>query len=326
MSELEITAAMGKEKSSTRVLYEELRLMLKDTPEALWRLKKLCRKRDTHYMLVNDHIGDVVITLGYLRAYKKEKAIKHLTLVIAEKFKEYAGYYSDDYDQLITISSNELVRICLSNLTRYGLYRVKKEFPNVTLINPADAALLGFDYFKNYQNITLLEMIRQGCLQLSVDADFRAFNSKYIDKNAENIGKKQAVISLDARTVTETSVELYEKLIPGLTDMGYEVFTNTYEDNKCLPGTRPLSVSLCELIQMMDGGLFIGKRSGLHDVLMCQDCDVIAIYPRNYKRRSLFTLSSMPGTKARFLEVEQSDDLLMDSKKIFDFIKKEGYQ
>ncbi len=312
---------MDSSKSQLRLFYEEVRLLTKDTIEAVMRLKRICANSKTHYVFVNDHIGDVIISLGYLNAFRNSKDIEHITLVVTSKYKELVSVYSDVYEAVICIEPRYLYRIFLLNLTRFGELYIRKKHPNVTFVNPADSAVLGFDYLKHYPEMNLEKMIKFGCLELSNDAEFLPPTRKNALVNLDKHNRQRVLISLDSRTVEVGQVELYEKLICELEEREFEVYTNTEYKDDCLGGSKPFYGSLSETRELLQDGVLIGVRSGLHDLAMYQDCKVVAIYPKDNKFGSLFDLGMLPKTRASYLEVNQSENINSDCKAILDFIK-----
>lgn len=311
---------MRKNMIPAQIMYEDVRLNTKDSIEAIYRLKKICTNKDTHYILINDHIGDVIISLGYLNAYRQKKRIKHLTIVICEKYKELLEHYTDDFDEVIYIPQFDLYRIFLLGLTRFGLLYIQDKYPNVTFVNPADSAILGFEYFSKYPNVHLAEMIKHGCLELGVGALFKPLPE--VDKVSKDINKKKkALISIATRTVEIGQTDLYKEIVSELLSMGYEVFTNSDDEGECITGTSPFYGSLNEIREHFLDGILIGTRSGLHDLFLYQHCKVVAVYPRNYRYKTLFALDSLPDIKAECFEIELSEDVNSDCEAIIRFIK-----
>lgn len=311
---------MRKNMIPAKVMYEDVRLNTKDSIEAIYRLRKICTNRETHYIFINDHIGDVIISLGYLNAYRLEKGIKHLTIVIGGKYKELLEHYTDDFNEVIYIPQYDLYRIFLLGLTRFGLKYIQDKYPNVTFINPADSAVLGFEYFSRYPNVHLVEMIKHGCLELDDGALFKPLPEVSKVSKDRNI-KKKALISIATRTVAPGQADLYKKIVSELLGMGYEVYTNSENESECITGTSSFYGSLNEIRDCFSEGILIGTRCGLHDLFLYQNCKVVAVYPRNYRYKALFALDSLPDIKAECFEIEQSEDVNSDCEAIIQFIK-----
>lgn len=311
---------MDFSKSTSKVLYEEVRLLAKDSLEAISRLKRICIDCETQYVFINDHIGDVVISLGYLSAFKESNNINHLTIITTEKYSDYVKNYSDVIDEMIFIESYELYRIFLLNSTRYGHYYILKRYTNVTFVNPADLSLLGFNYFKRFPELTLEKLIRYGAFSLNTESTFISINEKR--KRNQNVSfNKRVLFSTTARTEVGDITVLCEKLVPYFLKRGYEVYTNTKDEGKTIKGTNPLLLGLDEICDYFSGGIFIGIRSGLHDLLAYYECKMIALYFSDEKSISFFSIGMLPNITSKFLEFIPSEDYQGDCNKIISFIE-----
>ena len=317
-------SVMETNKTKRRILYEEIRLLTKDSFEAIRRLKKICSSKNEHYIFINDHIGDVVIALGYLKAFRKKNKLKHITLVITEKYRGLIRNYATDFENAKYVDSYELYRIFLLNLTRYGHFYLRKEYPNVTFVNPADLSLLGFDYFNRFPDLSLEKVIKYGDLGLSIDSEFIPPNS-YIKSSKEFIYNKRVLFSLNARTVTGNITKLCENLVPSLQDAGYELFTNTEKECDCIYGTKPIFLKLEDIGEFISGGTFIGIRSGLHDLLAFYKCSLIAIYNSCEENISFFSIPMLKGSTDKVLEMVCTSNIQEDCRKITDFIGKANW-
>lgn len=306
-------------KSPGRLFYEELRLLTKDTFEAIQRLNKICTVRNTHYVFINDHIGDMIISLGYLRAYRDKMQLGNVTIVITEKYAKLAEYYAADYDEIKLIPQYDLYRIFLLNGTTFGQKFLIKKYSNVLFINPADSARLGFDYLKCFPDMTLEKMIKYGCYCLDDKAVFKPLLQ--IDIRKSQSKQKRALLLLEARTVDLGTASVLEAIVPELRRLGYQIYTNTRDKNSCIQYTTPIYLGLSELRDFINDGVLIGVRSGLHDLLQYQGCKVIAMYPYEYDYGNLFSLQMMPETRSDNLEVYLTGDDVVDCKKIIDFIR-----
>lgn len=312
------------EKSRGRVLYEEARLLLKDTAESIGRIKKIANRNDTHYILVNDHIGDVIIVLGYLKAFREQHGISRLALVVHDKFRGLSEKYSDYYEELILKDTTSLYRAFLIGATRYGEFVLNESFPKVTIINPADSLLSGFGYARRFPDLNLVSMIKYGCLKLDRESVFVPI-STICDKQATEETPKRAVFSIDSRTVIGNTKKICEHLVPWFVKQGYDLYTNTEDSSNCIEGTKPIFLKLEELGAFIQNGVFIGPRSGIHDLLAYYDCMTIAFYFPEGNDQTLFPLTSLPCTKGKFIEIETSSDYKKDCSEIIDFFEGKKY-
>jgi len=296
-------------KPTSRILYEEMRLLTKDTFEAASRLKKICVNSDTHYVFINDHIGDVVITMGYLNAFREKRKLSHVTIVVTSKFQKIIEQYIDDYDEAIYLNSFVIYRIFLLNQTRYGQYVLGSEYPNVTFVNPADELLRGFEYAKLYPDISLMSMIKYGCFGLDIEAEFIPISKLNLQLPSSEVLEKRVVFSNDSRTVVGESKELYSLLAKYFIEEGFSVYTNTEDFSQIVEGSKQIFFGLEKLGDFINGGIFIGTRCGLHDLLSYYDCTLIALYFPNRYGTKLFSLNSLPCIRAKHFEIEISKDV-----------------
>ena len=311
---------MAYSKSTSRILYEEMRLLTKDSFEAISRLKKVCVDLGTHYVFINDHIGDVIITMGYLRAFREQKKLKHVTIVVTDKFRKIIERYIDDYDTAIYLDSFVLYRIFLLNQTRYGQCVLRSDYPNVTFINPADELLRGFEYTKLYPDISLMSMIKYGCFELDKGAEFVPISNWIEQLPSSEVNEKRIIFSNDSRTVIGEAKELYRLLAKCFIEKGFSIYTNTEDESQIVEGSKQIFLGLDKLGDFLNGGIFIGTRSGLHDLLSYYDCTLIALYFPNRYSKKLFSLESLPCIKAKYFEIEISKDVQEDFYKIKNYI------
>ncbi len=305
-----------------KVLYTETRLLLKDTPEAVRKLKRIVRSKDYHYVIVNDHIGDVVITLGFLDAFRKKRGIKKLALVVEKKFERIVQNYSEYFEKLITVDGAFFKRLSLLGASRYGNWILYFRYSNVTLLNPADEMMHGFDYFWRFPEVNLASTIKYGCFKLNQDDLFvNRFGKRVEDKGLDEAQKKKVLLLVDTRTVNIDIKAFYSRLVPRLTELGYEIYTNTDEDKNVVSGTKKVFMDLSRIPDFLKDGILIGPRNGLHDLFMYYDCKVIAIYPGNNAVSRFFSLKALPGTRADSLELFLADEDSDNISSVTAFVK-----
>ena len=310
---------MTTNKTNLRALYEDARLLLKDTPESIIRLNNCCRNQRTHYVLINDHIGDVVVALGYLKAFRDKYSISSLTLVIHKKYESFARRYAKYIDELILLEQRDLYRLFLIGATRYGEWVLKNSFPNVTIINPADSFLGGFDYAKRYPEITLTDMIKYGCLGLERNAEFISPSQGQSGKNDE----KNVLFTTSARTLDCDVMDVCNKIAPILVNNGYRLYTNTSDSSVIVNRSKKVFFDIEEIADFISDGIVIGPRSGIHDLSMYCSCTTIAIYPQASTEKSLFVLSALPDANSNYYELDQSQDVQKDCERILEYLRGE---
>lgn len=91
---------------------------------------------------------------------------------------------------------------------------------------------------------------------------------------------KAVIFSPYAKSVTALPETLWENLVAGYGEKGYQCFTNVAGEEKALPGTEPISPKISEIQSAAEeAGTFIGIRSGICDVLKEAACRKVALYP-----------------------------------------------
>ena len=97
----------------------------------------------------------------------------------------------------------------------------------------------------------------------------------------EQIERGNAVLfSPYAKSVTALPDPLWEQIVDGYLQRGYQCFTNVAGDERPLAGTQPISPKIAEIQSLAEyAGTFVGIRSGICDVLKYAKCKKAALYP-----------------------------------------------
>ena len=147
-------------KAAIKVAYSNAHYSLYEIPKGILKCQKKLNNKDTHYVVICDHIGDFLITMGYMKAYREKNHIKHITICTTQKMLSLLKCYIHFYDEYMTLDSEELYEILKVGSTRFGC-RVLRKMPNITLVNPGNAFVLEyFEYidFQMYRFMTALNM------------------------------------------------------------------------------------------------------------------------------------------------------------------------
>lgn len=282
-----------------------------EAPNAAYKCMKTFNNTDTHYFIICDHIGDFLISMGYLKAYRKRNNLNHVTVCVTKKFIGLLNAYKDSWDAYKIVNKKDLYKIQTLEETVFGI-RTLNKLGNITIVNPGSAFVKeNFEYIKAFPNVSFSDCIKYGNLKLSEDDEFSSPNiSTVINESADIMHKEKiAIICPEARFMRlEQSEELYEQICNILLKHDYKVFTNTVDDGKVLKGTTKFTGGFndfCSLVR--NNGIVIGARSGLLDLAAYLDCKIIAIYP-NSNYYNFFDLNALPGKKSngivQFLEYD----------------------
>lgn len=304
-------------KAAIKVAYYNARYSLYEIPKGILKCQKRLNNKDTHYVVICDHIGDFLITMGYMKAYRERNHIKHITICTTQKMLSLLKCYVYFYDEYMTLSSEELYEILKVGSTRFGC-RALRKMPNITLVNPGNAFVLEyFEYIKRFPNVSLHDCIKYGSLCLDKECEF-IFPELRL--HARQRYEKSILLCPDAQFLRNNHT-FVRKITKELKKDNYRIYTNTpFHEDKVIEGTEKKILSLMEACDFVfNGGIVIGIRSGLFDLLSYVPGKIIAIYP-DEEYFSLFNLYSLPNTKADVLQVFEKEDEEKTMDKIKRFI------
>ena len=306
-------------KAAIKVAYYNARYSLYEIPKGILKCRKKLNNKNTHYVVICDHIGDFLISMGYMKAYREKNNIKHITICTTEKMIPLLKCYTCFFDEYKILGSMELYEILKIGSTKFGC-RALLKMPNITLVNPGNAFVLEyFEYIKRFPNVSLHDCVKYGSLRLDKDSEFVL---PKLALHAEKRYEKTVLMCPDAQFIKEEkSKKIIRKIVKELKKQGYFIYTNTpFPENKALDGTEGKQMSLMEVCEFVfNGGIVIGIRSGLFDLLAYVSGKIITIYP-DEEYFSLFDLYSLPKTKADILQIFEREDEKDTMDKIKNFI------
>lgn len=287
----------------------------------------LLRNRSTHYVVICDHIGDFLITMGYLEAYRKEKELKHITICTTQKFVPFLLDNKFLFDDNLVLNSKRLYRILMLSSTNFGDHIVKK-LGNLTIINPTNAFTEeGFVYLARFPHVTFGDCIKYGCLELQKDSEHRPLVIKTEQLVSPEVYPKGRTVLLCpfARTTKLNAMPLFAVIAEKLIAEGFIVLTNiAIESDPVVAGTVGIHCSLHEVFQLVEhGGFVVGTRSGILDWLMYAECKMVAIYSEADIYFDFFDLLSLPQTKADVMQFRQQSYGVENVNNIISFFTEE---
>lgn len=284
------------------------------------------REKKTHYIIVNDHIGDFILTMGYLDAFRKYHGYTHITLCITDKFTSLLYAYEKDIgpDAVKVLSRNKLY--CLLNLgsTHFGSYLIE-QIKKMTLINPANQFNgNNFRAAARYPNLTFCDCIRYGDMRLPegvllLPPDFSRLRQSLEMKESIGVQKGRTVLLVPkARSVDRVPTAFFESLVKHLNDNGFHVVTNVTDNNeKPISGTKGVKLPLEAMPAFAQACRYvIGTRNGLMDLLSYTDCCLVSLYAENDPARHFFDMGAFPEHKARVHQFMLSGDTEKDIERL----------
>lgn len=257
------------------------------------------------FFLCNRGIGDTVVFLSKLHAYKEQFPYKEIHLIVQESHKIIVDGYSVYIDSV----HYEKGKV-LQTLNR--LANQKSVPANIHFILPPDGEqLLG------YKNLSICDLVNisVGLPDTAVTYEEPQFNWKP-DRKAEiikqyNLLKDKTVIFAPyAVSVPLISKNLWNQLVEHYQKKGFRVLTNVKDNSEDpLDGTEGISLRLDEMYFVAEyGGHFVGLRSGLCDLLAYSKCCMTVVYPANKSKdwRNKYTFSNMFFEK-KIEEISEDD-------------------
>lgn len=313
--------------AAVKIICHNAFLSLFRVPSAALYCKLILRNRQTHYVVICDHIGDFLITMGYLASYKHQYHYEHITVCVAAKFQKLLEAYPSSYDHYLLLPSVKLYKLLTIGATNFG-FHVLKKLGNITLVNPADAFIEDdFQYIMHYPTVTLKDCIQYGCLHLASNALFDppCFHKKVIKKEIPGFREGRTVLlSPFARSISiEENMKIFIALAKLLKELEFSVLTNISDaGHQPIPGTQGIVCPLDQIISLVQsGGYIVGVRNGLLDLLAYTKCTIIAIYPNIPGYKGFFNLNHLPKTQAKIFQVSLTMSVSHDIEQILKFLQ-----
>lgn len=306
--------------SAIKLIYWNSIHSIVQVPYSAYLCIKLFRDKKKHYMVICDHIGDYIFTIGYLEAFLKKNKINNITICTTNNLLVLNVRYKNKNINTKILDPKTLYQIIALSSTDFGLHVLRK-LGNITIINPDNAFMeKHFEYLMRYPNIHFHECIKYGSLALEEDEHFVPPKIDRKITNKSNNSRK-VLLCPDSRFINGDNLNYCLQEIASILVMNkYEVFTNIFNSTQIpIDGTKPFRGSLNELIDFVDSGVdVVGVRSGVLDLLSFCNCKVVAIYPNN-KYMNFFDLNFIPERKASIIQVSIEDSNYL--KKIIYFLR-----
>lgn len=144
-----------------------------NVPNAIHKCRKIANSdKEALHILICDHIGDFIYTMGYVQSLRVQTGYKRIILYVTEKFAKLLELYPDITGEVTILTPQKIYGLLLISSTWHGIHEYEK-IDNLIVINPANAFSNGnFDYIVRYPNIIFQDCIRYGCLRLGKNSTF----------------------------------------------------------------------------------------------------------------------------------------------------------
>lgn len=268
------------------------------------------RKRKYYDIMVCDHIGDFVYTIGYLNTFKEINHIPHLRIVCTRRLLDVAWLYPKAADEYKVVSNKYLQLMLFPYRTSFGrlCYRHIK---NIKIIEPSRDFVQQYEYVFAFPNLTLKDCIKYGILKLPEEAKMELpyLSNKVIKKDFQKIN----ILLCPSAEVMDWKP--YVKFFKRLSAVLQRSEINVFENKENMPLDEFVHFAL-----QMD--YVIGIRSGLLDLASLAGCPVIALYPAESKMMRYFDLQKMNENNTGIVQYRLSGDMKKDIGHLMNLIHK----
>jgi len=285
-------------------MYNFLFLNLKRFKKLYFEIKyRNIMKDNKFYVVLCNSIGDIITGLGCIHNLKKLYPGRKICVICSETKKIIVDLYKSEYDEVMYIDNISLQDFYDDILLEL---RYKNKF---LLVRPGSYFKNDFEYIKYYKNVNLIDFIKYSIFQLEDKNDFFIPDVSMLSSEKYKIEKKSVILCPYANSIKSLKAELFEKFAKNLSDMGYDVYTNTAnEDEKEIKGTKKLCCTFTELIAIAnDVGVVIGLRSGILDWLLLSTAKIIAVYP-DEEMMSFYDIGALSDIKEAYQYCLSGDD------------------
>lgn len=239
-------------------------------PIAIFYYKVMLAKNEVCNVIVCDHIGDFVYTMGYINALKREKRIQTIRIISTNRMQQLLELYPNVSCEFKAISSRWLHIMEIAD--RYNMGKTAfQSFGDNYFVIPANWFLLGSEGAKRCESNSLRKCIKSYCLDMQTEVlyDLPVTNS------ASTFKGKKVLLCMEAESISWREADAYEKeLVRQLCDGGYQVEINGKD---CFFPLRMFPLE-CDNFSAI-----VGIRSGILDLAMFSSAKVVAIYPLAYE-------------------------------------------
>ncbi len=297
--------------------YVVLRREFWNVPRAIRGCRKISESdRGCLHVLICDHIGDFVYTMGYMDALRKNTGYERISIYMTKKFAELAErLYPSKVDKIIVLDNRKLHSLLLIDSTWNGENKYKK-LENLMVVNPTNAFTAeSYEYIEKYPGMCFSDCIKYGCLNLTEDASFEPPDLRKLKESVDNKAdieknfEKSVIFAPHARYLAETDTDIWHKTVAELNNLGYKTYTAVEDICEApIKGSEPLVCSLFELLIFAEKAkAVIGTRSGVFDLLAYTGSMLIAVYPDDCNNRSFHSMGQLPDIKAGYRELTETD-------------------
>lgn len=273
----------------------------------------LCKDRNTLYVYMWPHIGDVCYAMSYLRAYREQYEIDDVTLLITKNNLELCKSYVGTFEKTVFYDEKKLFRLGKS---RFVVRFLKKLHIPIERHFICTTPYLFDDRLLHTEDFTaglITKRVIYG-LRGKVPPDYPIIPKVDSEQYRVFCAKENTVILAPyANSAKEMSVLFWTNLAKVLIEKGYEVYTNAPMGKETINNTKRLDCSIIELLAYADKAkICIALRSGLLDLIAGCSCKKIVLF-NNYEFFEMYDMTAWENNDNLYqLYGEPSIDKVMD--------------
>lgn len=256
-----------------------------------WR--NYAKKLEEHWFLCTRSIGDTVIFLSKLKAYRDKNPGEKIRLIVSENHVPFVKGYSDYIDEYKVLPYEKM---CAS--TSIGFKGLLPD--NLKYILPSSSSII-----LGYKSMSIFDLMNM-TLGLDPDTGYEKPHFQWKNKKeflaSKGVEKGKFVfLAPSSVSVNSNNADMWKKIISCVKKKGYKVLINKGSyDNNLFENEEVVSLPLDKAYLLAeDSALFIGMRSGICDLLGFSSSKMLVLYPdgREADMKS-FTFSNMPFDKS----------------------------
>ena len=260
----------------------------------------IMKNNHTLYVYMWPHIGDVCIAMSYLKAYREQKKIDSITLLIKQQNYELCNSYENTFDNVVFFNEKQLFKLSKS---RFVIRFLKKLHISIDKHFVCTTPFLFDDRLLHSEEITAGLLTKRVIYDIKGNVSPVYPKMPTIDSEAYKLfckEKDKVIIAPFASSANEIENGFWEELANELMLKGYSVYTNVTKDREDIKGTKRLDCSIVELLGYAENAnVFISLRSGIVDLVAGCKCKKIVIY-NDYKFPELYDLTSWGNNDSLF--------------------------
>lgn len=271
----------------------------------LYYVLKLRRKGSFHLIVCN-HIGDFMFTMGYINAYREQNGLSRITVIAAGKFEPVFERYRLQNVSFCACPTGWLKR--MEEVNRHVSGRLMyRGLSDILVVAPGTDYRMGFDSvlpIADMAGLTLKDFLAYGNMSLRPGACYETLPVT----NGKSGGGRKILLCPDAQMLRWKEREtFFETFRETAGRAGYETDINRMGDS----GGLDAFLDRCpEYVAV------VGLRSGLLDLACAMGVFTVALYPPEYAAYMNFYNMEKMNPRASCAQYLLTGRVLYDVKQI----------